>query len=361
MGLQVLLSFVLVFVDYSDESGNSTVDHETSSASSSSSDASSSSSPSSPAVAAKGATHIAVTKTSPRGRALRQQQQHQQNPRLQPLLSPVDLEDGGIGGDDLLDGPGSGRDDQVDDQHDQDQDDSVRDALASLSSAAPTSIEFRSLSYSVSTGGGCSKKKKGSDVGSSSSSSSNNNNNSSSRLLLKDIHGYARAGCMTALMGPSGAGKSTLLDVLANKKTGGRTCGDMLVNGARRDDRSFPRISGYVEQSDSHYPTMTVREAVLFSATLRLPASMSRRAKERRTDHVLRELLLTPFKDDLIGDDVTPGVSPEVRKKVGTLSLLRTRVRVGLASMQYHGTTRGRTNTRTSCANGTNVELEHTC
>ena len=71
---------------------------------------------------------------------------------------------------------------------------------------------------------------------------------------------YARPGCMTALMGPSGAGKSTLLDVLANKKTGGNVEGDILVNGIPVNPKTFPRISGYVEQSDSHYPTMTVRE-----------------------------------------------------------------------------------------------------
>ena len=56
------------------------------------------------------------------------------------------------------------------------------------------------------------------------------------------------------------AGKSTLLDVLANKKTGGKIEGEILINGVPRDDATFPRIAGYVEQSDSHYPTMTVRE-----------------------------------------------------------------------------------------------------
>ena len=164
--------------------------------------------------------------------------------------------------------------------------------------SAPTALEFRDLCYSVTIPAekACGK--------------------STQRQLLTNITGFARPGCMTALMGPSGAGKSTLLDVLANKKTGGKVEGAILVNGNARNEKTFPRISGYVEQSDSHYPTNTVREAVLFSAMLRLPTRMTTAQKKRRTDIVLEQLLLTPFADDLIGDDVMPGVSPEVRKKV---------------------------------------------
>ena len=57
-------------------------------------------------------------------------------------------------------------------------------------------------------------------------------------------------------------------------------------------------------------------QAVLFSATLRLPSKFSKQKKARCADAVLNELLLTPFANDLIGDDILQGVSPEVRKKV---------------------------------------------
>ena len=49
------------------------------------------------------------------------------------------------------------------------------------------------------------------------------------------------------------------LDVLANKKNVGTITGDLIFNGKSRN-RFFSRISGYVEQFDSHHTLLTVRE-----------------------------------------------------------------------------------------------------
>lgn len=46
---------------------------------------------------------------------------------------------------------------------------------------------------------------------------------------------------MTALMGSSGAGKTTLLDVLAGRKTGGTTTGDIRLNGHPKLQSTFTR------------------------------------------------------------------------------------------------------------------------
>ena len=88
-------------------------------------------------------------------------------------------------------------------------------------------------------------------------------------------------------MGASGAGKTTLLDVLANKKTGGHITGTILFRGKPRD-AMFNRLAGYVEQTDNHEPTATVREAVYFSARLRLPSDVSDEECQRRADQVQR-------------------------------------------------------------------------
>lgn len=48
---------------------------------------------------------------------------------------------------------------------------------------------------------------------------------------------------MTALMGSSGAGKTTLLDVLAGRKTGGTTTGDIRLNGHPKLQKTFTRQS----------------------------------------------------------------------------------------------------------------------
>ena len=49
-------------------------------------------------------------------------------------------------------------------------------------------------------------------------------------------------------MGPSGSGKTTLLDVLAGRKTAGKTSGSILFAGVRPTSMFLRRYTGYVEQ-----------------------------------------------------------------------------------------------------------------
>ena len=49
-------------------------------------------------------------------------------------------------------------------------------------------------------------------------------------------------------MGPSGSGKTTLLDVLAGRKTSGRTEGSVLFAGVKASSMFLRRFTGYVEQ-----------------------------------------------------------------------------------------------------------------
>ena len=66
----------------------------------------------------------------------------------------------------------------------------------------------------------------------------------------------------------TGAGKTTLLDVISGRKTGGAVTGDILVNGLPKNNSTFPKLTGYVEQMDIHDPYCTVREGLIFSAKL---------------------------------------------------------------------------------------------
>jgi energy-coupling factor transporter ATP-binding protein EcfA2 len=136
------------------------------------------------------------------------------------------------------------------------------------------------------------------------------------KKLLSGINGYAKAGTLTALMGSSGAGKTTLMDVIAGRKTGGKIEGEILINGYKQDSATFNQIAAYVEQTDLHIGTSTVREALHFSAQLRLPSSVTADQRIAFVNEVLEILELTSIADRIIGDVNIPGLSPGELKRV---------------------------------------------
>ena len=85
--------------------------------------------------------------------------------------------------------------------------------------------------------------------------------------------------------------QSTLLKVLACSISGGEVRGAIYVNGAPVVAKEFRAASAVVWQRDILMSTATVREAIMTSAQLRLPQSMSRAEKRRRVDHIITELV----------------------------------------------------------------------
>ncbi|ODV59654.1 pleiotropic drug resistance family ABC transporter [Ascoidea rubescens DSM 1968] len=134
------------------------------------------------------------------------------------------------------------------------------------------------------------------------------------RRILSHVDGWVKPGTLTALMGASGAGKTTLLDVLANRVTMGVVTGNMFVNGHLRDS-SFQRSTGYVQQQDLHLRTSTVREALLFSAFLRQPASVSKEEKIEYVDNVIKILEMEKYADAVVGV-AGEGLNVEQRKRL---------------------------------------------
>ncbi|KXZ56523.1 hypothetical protein GPECTOR_1g47 [Gonium pectorale] len=135
--------------------------------------------------------------------------------------------------------------------------------------------------------------------------------------LLKGITGFAAPGSMTALMGGSGAGKTTLMDVIAGRKTVGEISGSITVNGHPKDQASWARSSGYVEQMDLHTPAATVLEALLFSARLRLPGSTSPAAVRAFVDSVVSMVELDDVQFSLVGlPGAGAGLNVDARKRL---------------------------------------------
>ncbi|KAL8138808.1 hypothetical protein V2J09_004809 [Rumex salicifolius] len=127
--------------------------------------------------------------------------------------------------------------------------------------------------------------------------------------LLKGINGAFRPGVLTALMGVSGAGKTTLMDVLAGRKTGGYITGNVTVSGYPKKQDTFARISGYCEQMDIHSPHVTVYEALLYSAWLRLSPQMF-------VEEVMELVELHTLRGALVGLPGVSGLSIEQRKRL---------------------------------------------
>ncbi|KAL8516358.1 hypothetical protein ACS0TY_014856 [Phlomoides rotata] len=134
--------------------------------------------------------------------------------------------------------------------------------------------------------------------------------------LLSNVSGVFSPGVLTALMGSSGAGKTTLMDVLAGRKTSGYIEGDIRISGYPKEQKTFARISGYVEQSDIHSPQLTIMESLKFSSFLRLPKEVNAAQREEFVEEVMQLVELDSLRDALVGLPGSSGLSTEQRKRL---------------------------------------------
>ncbi|KAG5245142.1 ABC transporter family member [Salix suchowensis] len=144
------------------------------------------------------------------------------------------------------------------------------------------------------------------------------------RPLLQGLTGYAEPGEILAIMGPSGSGKTTLLDALAGRLSSNtQQTGEILING-RKETLAFG-TSAYVTQDDILMTTLTVREAVHFSAQLQLPDSMPTSEKKERAEITIREMGLQGSADTRIGGWNVKGISGGQKRRVSICIEILTR------------------------------------
>ncbi len=92
--------------------------------------------------------------------------------------------------------------------------------------------------------------------------------------------------------------------------------GSILIDGHSQTFPAFSRLCGYCEQQDNHVGTQTVREALEFSARLRLSSALYATELARFVEQILSELELSAIADRLIGDATVEGLSPGELKRV---------------------------------------------
>lgn len=121
-------------------------------------------------------------------------------------------------------------------------------------------------------------------------------------------------------MGPSGSGKTTLLNVLAGRaRSNGKLIveSDVRLNNFAVDPTNIEVRNkiAFVAQDDSLQVTSTPREAILFSARLRLPKHTTESDLESLTDQMLSELGLQDCADTIVGGALIKGISGGERKR----------------------------------------------
>ena len=69
-----------------------------------------------------------------------------------------------------------------------------------------------------------------------------------------------------------------------------------------------------MEQNDIHSPATTIAEALLFSASLRLPGDLSKDKVKAFVDEIMEVVELTPLKNALVGlPGGHRGISPTMK------------------------------------------------
>jgi ABC-type multidrug transport system ATPase subunit len=140
------------------------------------------------------------------------------------------------------------------------------------------------------------------------------------RKLLSNVWGEVPKTETTAIMGASGAGKTSLLNILAGRarsRGGLKIEADVRLNNYAVDPTSIKvrKSIAFVAQDDSLQSTATPREAIRFSAKLRLPRSTTESQLDLLATRMLHELGLTACADTIVGGPLIKGISGGERKR----------------------------------------------
>lgn len=150
------------------------------------------------------------------------------------------------------------------------------------------------------------------------------------RTLLKDISFLINPGEFACIIGPTGAGKSTLLNALSHRENPAQlvSSGQVLVNGSNlysEFDRLKQQIA-VVPQREILFDALPLRDALRFTARLRLPPESCYLDTNRRIDETLELVQLadrraTPIAHLSGGERKRAALANEILAQPGLLFL----------------------------------------
>lgn len=117
------------------------------------------------------------------------------------------------------------------------------------------------------------------------------------KTLLNNISLVARPGTLTAIIGPSGAGKSTLARLIAGYTHPSSGTVAFESRNVHADYAALRSRIGMVPQDDVVHGQLTVNQALMYAAELRLPPDMTREDRQQVVAEVLGELEMTQHAD----------------------------------------------------------------
>ncbi|PLB55428.1 putative ABC transporter [Aspergillus steynii IBT 23096] len=155
---------------------------------------------------------------------------------------------------------------------------------------------------------------------------STNGNRHPLRTILDDFTGCVRPGEMILVLGRPGSGCSTFLKVLGNQRSGYKSVeGDVLYGGTDSKTMADKYRSEvlYNPEDDLHYPTLNVRDTLLFALKTRTPDKASRLPGE--TPREYQETFLSTIAKlfwiehtlgTKVGNELIRGISGGEKKRV---------------------------------------------
>ena len=141
-------------------------------------------------------------------------------------------------------------------------------------------------------------------------------NKKDSVKILEGISGSAKTGEVVAVLGPSKSGKTRFLNAISGHvaaHAGKHSLhGTVKLGGEVASVLELKQYSGFVLRHEAVLPTATPREAIEFSAALRLPTHVSPESKSLLVNDLIKSLGLlekenVPCKGAVARDEKTSG------------------------------------------------------